>query len=146
MELCNKNISHLCKKRYTQLALAQYHASRYILDTSVSGGIETSRWGNIVFRQSYSLICVRHVLSSLVILQNMLHVMSVMSHVMCVMTQVMSCMPCHMTHNMYNVCIICLIVIRIIRKQLMIVSNMDLACHIMSCLSCHTSCDITCHM
>ena len=27
---------------------------------------------------------------------------------------------------MYNVCIICLILIRIIRKQLMIVSNMDL--------------------
>ena len=111
--------------------------------TSVSGGIETRRWGNIVFRQSYSLICVRHVLSSLFILQNMLQVMSVMSHVMCVMTQVMSCMPCHMTHNMYNVCIICLIVIRIIRKQLMIVSNMLLACHIMSC---HMSCDITCHV
>ena len=65
--------------------------------TSVSGGIETSRWGNIVFGQSYSLICVRHVLSSLVILQNMSQVMSVISHVMFVMSHVMSCVSCHMT-------------------------------------------------
>ena len=47
---------------------------------------------------------------------------------------------------MYNVCIIRLILIRIIRKQFMIVSNMDLACHIMSCLSYHISCHVTCHM
>ena len=72
-------------------------------------------------------------------------------HMSCVSWH-MSCHTCHVTwhvtqHHMYNVCIICLILIRIIRKQLMIVSNMDLACHIMSCLSCHMSYQVmSCYM
>ena len=80
--------------------------------TSVSGGIETSQWRNIVFGRSYSLICVRHVLSSRVILQNMSHVMCamcVMSHVMCVMSYV----SCHMTCH-----VICIMYVYIIREQL----------------------------
>ena len=66
-----------------------------------------------MFGQSYSLICVRHVLSSVVILQNMSQVMSLMSHVMFVMSHVMSCVSCHMICH-----VICIMYVYIIRKQL----------------------------